>query len=185
MASVENDVVDDVAYRWEVKVCGDEEDSEKNQQRAELFRDIATTTAVQLQLTATKIENVRQRRYSTGEGKEAGAGAATTPTRGGTPSTPSTTGSPQVVSGIAAQFAQGGSSQPSDTSGDLLLLRNFLQQEDSSLVNWAPQIHAALGITEGAHFQELTENDINQAPGIPVLQRRRLLAIAKRFYCQQ
>jgi hypothetical protein len=66
----------------------------------------------------------------------------------------------QVVSGIAAQFAQGGSSQPSDASGELLLLRNFLQSEDSSLVNWAPQIHAALGITEGAHFKELTEEDI-------------------------
>lgn len=210
-ASVEPDVVDDVAYRWEMKVCGDAEDTEMNQQRAILFRDIATTTAVDLHTTAAKIENVRRQRYSTGNRN--GGGAAKTPTKAGTPSSSSNTGSPQenaktsllrtlnditrhtaeqeekdaalvsqVVSGIAAQFAQGGSSQPSDTSGELLLLRNFLQREDSSLVNWAPQIHAALGITEGAHFKELTEEDIAQATGIPLLQRKRLIAIAKRFF---
>lgn len=213
VASVEHDVVDDVAYRWEMKVCGDAEDSETNQMRAQLFRDIATSTAVDLHATAAKIEDVRHRRYSTGKGKKAGAGDATTPTKQGTPSTTSTTGSPQdnaktallrqltdltkhtaeqeakdaavvtqLVNGIAAQFAQGGSSQALDMSGELLLLRNFLQGEDSSLVNWAPQIHAALGITEGAHFKELTKDDINQAPGIPVLQRKRIIAIAKRFY---
>jgi hypothetical protein len=208
-ASFVPDVVDDVAHRWEMKVCGDAEDTEMNQQRAILFRDIATTTAVDLHKTAAKIESVRRQRYSTGKGK--GGGAVKTPTKG-TPSS-SNSGSPQenakvsllrtlndmtkhtaeqeekdaalvsqVVSGMAAQFAQGGSSQPSDMSGELLLLRNFLQSEDSSLVNWAPQIHAALGITEGAHFKELSEEDITQATGIPLLQRKRLIAVAKRFF---
>jgi hypothetical protein len=81
-------------------------------------------------------------------------------------------------------------SEPERTSvpscdGEVLLLTNFLRLEDSSLVNWAPQIHSALGITEGAHFAELTADDINNAPGIPVLQKRRLLAVGIRFKLQQ
>ena len=61
-----------------------------------------------------------------------------------------------------------------------LLLHNFLQEEDSSLCAWAPAIHAALGVTEGSHFKELTAGDIMSAAGVPLLQRKRLLAVATR-----
>jgi hypothetical protein len=192
-----------------MKVCGDAEDSQLNQQRAHLMRDVATATAVSLEATAAKIEAARSKRYST-------KANVVTPSKS---ATPVSNASPvdnagtvllrqltdltkqsaeqeekdahlvtQIVAGMAAQFGQAPapSSEPSDgTSGDVLLLSNFLRVEDSSLVTWAPRIYAALGITEGAHFKELTEHDINTAPGLPVLQRKRLLAVGKRFDLQQ
>jgi hypothetical protein len=206
VATIKNDVVDDVSYRWEMKVCGDTEESELNQQRALLFRDVATSTAVNLSSMAAKIEESRRKRYSTKR-------TSATPTKSGTPSTNS---SPQdnakttllrqltdltkqaedqqekdaqvvtqLVNGLAAQFGHGVPSQPSDMSGELHLLCNFLQLEDSSLVKWAPQIHAALGITEAAHFNELTKDDIMNAITIPVLQRKRLVAVGSRYRLQQ
>ena len=45
VATFEHDTVDDVAYRWEVKMCGDAADTQLNQQRAALFRDVATSSA--------------------------------------------------------------------------------------------------------------------------------------------
>ena len=207
-ATFEHDAVDDVGYRWEMKVCGDGEDSQLNQQRAHLMRDVATATAVSLEAAAAKIEAARSKRYSTK--------ANVTPSKS---ATPVSNASPvdnartvilrqltdltkqsaeqeekdarlvtQIVAGMAAQFGQAPapSSEPSDgTSGDVLLLSNFLRVQDSSLVTWAPRIYAALGITEGAHFKELTEHDINTAAGLPVLQRKRLLAVGKRFDLQQ
>ena len=206
-ATVEYDAVDDVGYRWEQKVCGDEANTEMNQARAHLLRDVATHTAVSLQQTAAKIDAQRKRRYSAGSKTKKGGDDESTPSKSATPSTNS---SPmenaktallrqlteltkqnaeqdakdahlvtQIVTTVAAQHV----AQPTshDTSGDLHLLRSFLEKEDSSLVCWAQNIHAALGITEGAHFKELSETDITTAQGIPVMQRKRLLAVAKRY----
>jgi hypothetical protein len=69
-----------------MKVCGDTEETELNQQRALLFRDVATSTAVNLSSMAAKIEESRRKRYSTKR-------TSATPTKSGTPSTNS---SPQI-----------------------------------------------------------------------------------------
>ena len=77
------------------------------------------------------------------------------------------TSEPVLVSAIASEVS---------------LLESFLTEEDSSLVAWAPRIHAALGITEAAHFKELSVSDVITACQgcIPRLQLNRLLAVAKR-----
>lgn len=211
VATFEHDAVDDVAYRWEVKMCGDAADTQLNQQRAALFRDVATSSAVSLQATADKIEANRARRYSTKRGDAGDTDVSATP-RSSKSATPSNQISPRdnakigllrqltdMATVTAEQDAKDAalvtqlisgmrSEQPASVpscDGEVLLLSNFLRLEDSSLVNWAPQIHSALGITEGAHFAELTADDINNAPGIPVLQKRRLLAVGIRFKLQQ
>jgi hypothetical protein len=45
-----------------------------------------------------------------------------------------------------------------------------LQREDSSLVAYADRIHAALGISEGAHFAELTAADIMKATTVSIIK---------------
>jgi hypothetical protein len=75
----------------------------------------------------------------------------------------------------------------SQAAGDVLLLQQFLGQEDSSLVSWAGAIYAALGITASEQFAELSAADVAlacTAQKIPLLQQRRLLAVGKRFGMQ-
>jgi hypothetical protein len=63
---------------------------------------------------------------------------------------------------------------------DVATLRQFLEREEPSLCKWAHAIHAALGVTKGEDFKELTVADISGAPGIAILQMKRLQALAKR-----
>ena len=86
-----------------------------------------------------------------------------------------------VVAAVPASTSAGAGPATGMLANELLLLQNFLQAEDSSLCAWAPAILAALGVTEGSHFQELTAADILSAAGVPQLQKKRLLAVATRY----
>jgi hypothetical protein len=218
VGTITTDCVDDVAERWEIKVCGEAALTVNNQERAALIRDVATSTAISLVDTAAKIQQNRDRRYSAGGSKKRGSeGSSTTPTKSIKDST-SPTSSPadpkvdpralllrslasvaqgtveqeardkafvlEMMSKLAPAPAPSLHEAPSQLAGDVLLLHNFLQQEDSSLVSWAAQIHAALGITAPEHFAELSAAEIASAcqlHKIPLLQHKRLLTVAKRF----
>ena len=68
---------------------------------------------------------------------------------------------------------------------DIATLRQFLEREEPSLCTWAHAIHAALGVTKSEDFKELTVADISGAPGIAILQMKRLQALAKRHGAKQ
>ena len=70
-----NDAVDDVAQKWEEKVCGEAALSVNNQERAVLMRDIMTSTGKGNEEKAAKIENLRKKRYATEASQAAGQAA--------------------------------------------------------------------------------------------------------------
>ena len=63
-------------------------------------------------------------------------------------------------------------------------LKGLLETQDPSLVAYADVIHSALGISDPNDFTELTVDDINNATGLPLVQRKRLVAVARRFGVQ-
>ena len=210
-ASYEHDIIDDVAYRWEEKVCGDAANTEAAQERALLIRAMSTETAACLPDKKAAIEKTRARRYAAGKTRDTDTSPQSKSHKSSeSPAVNSpdaklivlrdlhamTQGSAEqdakdtafienIVSRVfATQHGQQvpAASQPaSAVACEVQLLTNFLQLEDSSLVAYADRIHAALGITEGAHFSELTEADIMQATAVPKLQLKRLLLVAKKY----
>ena len=208
-----NDAVDDVAQKWEEKVCGEAALTVNNQERAVLMRDMMTSTGKGNAEKAANIEKLRKKRYATPASQAAGQEADPKPTttppskiskrsvsqsptearqilmQGITSMTQGTAETDaafvsdivsRVVLGLAPAQAP---PQPAVQShaGDLHLLQLLLQQEDSSLVSWAPQIFEALGISDTAHFSELSVADILLAAGIPSMQKRRLINVGRRF----
>ena len=201
VAEIGNDAVDDVAHRWEIKVCGEAALSSNNQERAAMMRDLATSTGVQLAVKAQQIDESRKRRFNA-------KGEASTPSKSHKSSTSPTSPADiktnllrqltnltqvsaeqealdnaminAIVERVAAvQQTPAASNLPS--AGDVLLLESLLREEDSSLVSWAPKIYEALGISASEHFEELSAADIMAAAGIPMLQKVRLVALGKRF----
>ena len=180
--------------------------NDDNQQRALLMRDVATATAVSLQETAASITALRRKRYST-KNKESGDTPATPKASRSSPSSSPMEARTQILRTLNEQtklnadqaakdetfltqiLERFSAAQSSHTSGamavgnsdDVLLLASFLRQEDSSLVSWAARIYAELGITQGDQFPELTVPDIQQITSIPVLQKKRLIAVGQRF----
>ena len=208
-----NDAVDDVAQKWEEKVCGEAALTVNNQERAVLMRDMMTSTGKGNAEKAANIEKLRKKRYATPASQAAGQEADPKPTttppskvskrsvsqsptearqilmQGITSMTQGTAETDaafvtdivaRVVAGLAPAQAPPQPAVPSH-AGDLHLLQLLLQQEDSSLVSWAPQIFEALGISDTAHFSELSVADILLAAGIPSMQKRRLINVGRRF----
>jgi GTPase SAR1 family protein len=64
-------------------------------------------------------------------------------------------------------------------NAEVAKLADVLSEHEESLVPYAAIIHSALGITSLADFSELTAQDIISAPGIPCLQRKKLLKLGK------
>jgi len=218
-ASYVNDIIDEVAQKWEEKVCGDAADTEAAGERASLIRAMSTSTASSLPEKQAAIEKHRNRRYAARKTRDTDTETPQSKSQNPSASNPSAspsgaTNSPEaklvilrqlhhMTQGSADQEAKdnaflesivsrvfasqmspplAAASQPaSAVTCELELLRLFLQQEDSSLVAYADRIHAALGITEGAEFAELTETDILQAKAVPILQLKRLVKVAQKF----
>jgi hypothetical protein len=90
-----------------------------------------------------------------------------------------------LVANLFASFtsAQQGThyAAASQLDDEIAKLREFLEQEDASLTVWAPAIHAALGVSRGDDFKEISVSDITNAAGVPQLQKNRLLNVAKRY----
>jgi len=211
-AHATNDAVDDVAQKWETKVCGEAALSANNQERAMLMREVMTTTGAGIEVKAEKIAELRKKRYATvaSQGETAEAKASTPPSKHpklkssvsqspteartlllhgihamtqGTAETDAAFVEDIVTRVVASLAPAQAPPQTADQShvGDLHLLQLLLQQEDSSLVSWAPQIFHALGISATAHFTELSAADIMLAAGIPSMQKHRLITVGKRF----
>ena len=85
-----------------------------------------------------------------------------------------------IVTSLAAATHQPPTAPLAVHAAEVALLQKFLADEDSSLAGHAHVIYAALGVTSGADFKELTEADILSDQRIPMLHRKRLLVVAKR-----
>jgi hypothetical protein len=90
----------------------------------------------------------------------------------------------EMVAGLFASITTGQhvalAPAASQLDEEIATLRAFLQQEDASLCAWAPAIHAALGVSSACHFQEISVSDITNAAGVGLLQKNRLLTVARR-----